>query len=548
MAAWDDSSMRRLGMHKKIGKKNRQTVSEIGQKGYTLVELLVTFALFAIFMTAVVMCLPSITKIYMQLQQINHEKTICNTVSNEIKSELQATLGVEGDGDPLGTATGNGLGYLALLDESGAVITLPSQSEAVSGAVVLPGSDISGTGIEYAYLDGIVAQMDTTGFDGYTMRKNKLQAQYHIPSGAAVVRYYDADLKANTRTDTIDYQTAAGIYSVASGVTVSDGTQKVVHAVKYPYVEGFYEGFDLKTDFTIKKDAFYTAGEGTTESPSRIYVNYVNFTLSLFKDDQLCYSQDYVVNIQNAVPYQGTTIAKEPDTPDEPELKGTYVKPNSTYKLPGTNEWTYQYGFTFHIEASKDEKGADTWIIQLPNNMRITAAWIPGDSNTRYDSRIDRTNNTIIIERKQAFGFKEDDEFEIYYQLEQPLSDYNAIDGSDYITCISTPYATPQNSSIEQMEYTRWGDIDSVVNCRIRATDTKVKTYLEFTYDKEVESAELANQYANFTEIDGKTVRVYGYRLSPGSAHDIQLKVKLKNGTRTEDPVSVRIGDVPYQK
>ena len=64
---WDDGIMRRLGMHR----KNNRLVHTIGQKGYTLVELIVTFALFAIFMTAVVMCLPSMTKIYMQLQQIN---------------------------------------------------------------------------------------------------------------------------------------------------------------------------------------------------------------------------------------------------------------------------------------------------------------------------------------------------------------------------------------------------------------------------------------------------------------------------------------------
>lgn len=535
---WDDGIMRRLGMHR----KNNRLVHTIGQKGYTLVELIVTFALFAIFMTAVVMCLPGITKIYMQLQQINHEKTICNTVSNEIRSELEGILGVEGDGDPLGVKTGNGIGYMMLLDEHGQQIAIASEGEA-SGAV-LPAADISGEGIEFAYLNGIVAQMDTKGFDGYTMRKNKLQAGYQVNSGALVTRYYEADIEKNTRTTTIDYQAAGGSYSVAAGVTVSDGTHNVAYAVRYPYVEHFYEGFELRTAFTIKKDAFYTAGAGTEESPARTYVNYVNYTLSLLKDGELCYSQEYVVNIQNAVPYGGTIVAVKPEEP-KPTTKDTYVKPDSTFKLPDTNEWTYQYGFTFHIEPSMDENGADTWIIQFPENMKIVTAWIPGDHNTRYTTR--HTDHTIIIERNAAFGFKETDEFIIYYQLDRPLDDYHVVDGSDYITCISTPYATPTNSNVEQMQFTRWGDYDSVVNCKVRATDIKVKTYVEVTYEKEVESARLSNEYANFVEVDGKTVRIYGYRITPGTLYEIQLLVKLKDGTKAEDPVSVRIGDEWYQ-
>ena len=541
--------MRRLSISD-IHKKNRRQshISGLGQWGYTLVELLVTFALFAIFMTAVVMCLPGITKIYMQLQQINHEKTICNTVSNEIQTQLQGILGVEADGDPLGVKNGNGLGYLALLNERGAQIPLTHEPAATSGSAVLPAADISGSGIEFAYMNGIAAQMDTNGFDGYTMRKNKLQMDYHgahaVSPGALVTRYYEADIEKNTRTATIDYQAAAGNYSVASGVSVSDGIQNVAYAIRYPYVPSFYEGFELQTTFTIKKDACYTAGSGTTESPARVYVNYVNYTLSLLKDGQLCYSQDYVVNIQNAVPYLGTKVAEEPEKP-KPTMKDTYVKPDSTFKLPDTNEWTYQYGFTFHIEPSMDENGADTWIIQFPDNMKIVTAWIPGDHNTRYTTR--HTDHTIIIERNAAFGFKETDEFIIYYQLDRPLDDYHVVDGSDYITCISTPYATPTNSNVEQMQFTRWGDYDSVVNCKVRATDIKVKTYVEVTYEKEVESARLSNEYANFVEVDGKTVRIYGYRITPGTLYEIQLLVKLKDGTKTEDPVSVRIGDEWYQ-
>ena len=179
-------------------------------------------------------------------------------MSNEIQTQLQGILGVEADGDPLGVKNGNGLGYLALLDERGAQIPLTHEPAVTSGSAVLPAADISGSGIEFAYMNGIVAQMDTNGFEGYTMRKNKLQMDYHV------TRYYEADIEKNTRTATIDYQAAAGNYSVASGVSVSDGIQNVAYAIRYPYVPSFYEGFELQTTFTIKKDACYTAGNGVT--------------------------------------------------------------------------------------------------------------------------------------------------------------------------------------------------------------------------------------------------------------------------------------------
>lgn len=292
-------------------KKNRQWSHIKNSQGYTLVELIVTFALLAIFMTAVVSCLPKITKVYMNLQAINHQKTICNTVSNQIRNELQATLGVEGVDDALGVKVGNGVGYIALIDDSGQPIRISTSGGVSTGSAILPTSDLTGETIEFVYQDGIIAQLDTKGFDGYTMRKNKLQVDYHdakaITSGALLTRYYETD-NANNKLTFIDYNSTD--YTVAqkivseSGITA--GRKNVAFAIEYPYAKPFYEGYELKTKFTIKKDAFYSYGDGTTASPARTYVNYINYTLSLWKDGHMTYSQDYVVNVQNAVPYLGT--------------------------------------------------------------------------------------------------------------------------------------------------------------------------------------------------------------------------------------------------
>lgn len=549
----------------------------IGQKGYTLVELIVTFALFAIFMTAVVMCLPSMTKIYMQLQQINHEKTICNTVSNEIKSELQATLGVEGDGDPLGIKNGNGLGYIALLDESGRQIELSSQGAITSGAAVAPATDVSGSGIEFAYNASsatgnavIVAQMDADGFDGYTYRsgKKKLQEDYHtgdrvITSGAVVTRYYEADITDDKVISDIQYKKDE--YTTVSGSAFTapneDEHVKVAYAVKYPFVEGFYEGFKLKTTFTIKKDAFYTAGEGTMESPSRVYVNYVNYTLSLFKDDRLCYSQDYVVNVQNAVPYKGTKVAKEPDTPDEPEKPDigehdTYIKPGSLEKVGQDgkdNEITRQgyYYFTIHIgDSAYNNNFNDYWEISLPDGIRLNGAYFCNDDGSVqwyspiFDMVVDKENNKVKLSLKAGVGFINISEFKIGFQVQSndgKLFDemMDALDGTKALKMEQrVPLANASNADIS-CKYINNNHVEVKVTPFVEQT----KSYVKLEFDSEVDQVNAMYNTTNLlTRVEGKYVYLYGRMKNKGDTDQIDLQPTFKDGQQHR-LISAVVGD-----
>ncbi len=547
--------MRRLSISD-IHKKNRRQshISGLGQWGYTLVELLVTFALFAIFMTAVVMCLPGITKIYMQLQQINHEKTICNTVSNEIKTQLQGILGVEADGDPLGVKNGNGLGYLALLNERGAQIPLTHEPAATSGSAVLPAADISGSGIEFAYMNGIVAQMDTNGFDGYTMRKNKLQMDYHgayaVSPGALVTRYYEADIEKNTRTAMIDYQAAAGNYSVASGVSVSDGIQNVAYAIRYPYVPSFYEGFELQTTFTIKKDACYTAGSGTTESPARVYVNYVNYTLSLLKDGKLCYSQDYVVNVQNAVPYKGTKVAKKPDTPDEPEKPvwgDTYVVEDSVSGSHWDNGGNYT--LVLHLPASNDIDDYDMWEICLPERLR--EAWIAvGNPNDfpRGDLFTVTRNGANLVIRLNKYGYIGESLVTIKFGV---LNGYlteeemKGLEGSSKIKAYKTyEYATSKDVSIKEngKNGSQW---NVSYEMKEPTGEKRMRERVTIIYDSPVKEVKTDYPQQCLLKIDPddhRIVYVYGNVLEAGSVANNFIRASF------EDPDAINNMKAPTIK
>lgn len=541
-------------------KKNRRQfhIPGLGQRGYTLVELLVTFALFAIFMTAVAMCLPGITKIYMQLQQINHEKTICNTVSNEIQAQLQGILGVEADGDPLGVKNGNGLGYLALLDERGAQIPLTHEPAATSGSAVLPAADISGSGIEFAYMNGIVAQMDTNGFDGYTMRKNKLQMDYHgahaVSTGALVTRYYEADIEKNTRTATIDYQAAAGNYSVASGVSVSDGIQNVAYAIRYPYVPSFYEGFELQTTFTIKKDACYTAGSGTTESPARVYVNYVNYTLSLLKDGQLCYSQDYVVNIQNAVPYLGTKVAEEPEEPDQPDRPvrspyDAYVVPDSVTRV---TEWRDgdknhgQYTLEFHVPASRDDESLDyfQWMVNFPYVSSLVYAQAQGSAGWIYTSQVD--DNNMLVTVKQD-GYIPEFVIKIEFQTIGVLTNEQMKDMEDLIHL--TPIKDYSNCSAENVNITNHivsgggSQYQDVISYNITAPSTKrIRERVEITYDKNIKSAQSDRDDRLKFKIEGNKLTIYGMLVERNATLWRTLFVQLEDSSEKPNPGIIKFG------
>lgn len=531
-------------------KKNRQQSHMCGNKGYTLVELIVTFALLAIFMTAVVACLPNITKIYTNLQAINHQKTICNTVSNQIRNELQSTLGVEGADDALGVQNVNGKGYIALIDDSGQQIMIPTGGAVSTGGAILPASDLTGDTIEFVLRDGIIAQLDAKGFNGYTMRKKKLQVDYHdakaISSGALLTRYYQTDGDYNKKLTVIDYK--SGVYAVATEAgIVTEGLKNVAYAIEYPYAKPFYEGYELKTKFTIKKDAFYSYGDGTTESPKRTYVNYINYTLSLWKDGHMKYSQDYVVNVQNAVPYLGTKAAVDPVVPDAPGMSGTYVVPGSMQELANYENATAYYSFTFHIESSLDKNGADSWTIQLPENIKVTDVNLPSENDYFYTRYTPSWNgNTLTLTLRQPYGFMPEMEFTVYFRTEGVLGDLAAIDGSDHITCTNTvPCATSANSTIVT-ESLHWGDagsIGNVVRYSVTPNVDYVKVYAKITYAEEVKSVSFNNNQGNSAEIQGNTVYIYGQKIPKGKTWTVDLSATFADGNTPRDPVSIVFGN-----
>ena len=530
-------------------KKNRQRSHMCGNKGYTLVELIVTFALLAIFMTAVVACLPNITKIYTNLQAINHQKTICNTVSNQIRNELQSTLGVEGADDALGVKNVNGKGYIALIDDSGQQIMIPTGGAVSTGGAILPASDLTGNTIEFVLRDGIIAQLDAKGFNGYTMRKKKLQVDYHdskaISSGALLTRYYQTDGDYNKKLTVIDYK--SGDYAIATEAgIVTEGLKNVAYAIEYPYAKPFYEGYELKTKFTIKKDAFYSYGDGTTESPKRTYVNYINYTLSLWKDGHMKYSQDYVVNVQNAVPYLGTKAAVDPVVPESDGMYVVKVEENGANWGSGGN-----YQLHFKIPKIDDAYEYDLWTIQLPERL-TTAVYYVNKPDIFYRGDLFLSSNSgsaIKIWLNQTgytvgerFGDKGFIEFALDFGVSNghlTVEEMEALIGSTKVTlCKTYEYATRDQANTTFNANN--GDGTWVVSYSLTEPTGKkrLRERFDIIYNSNVKEVKTDHPERVTTIIDESNpqiVHVYGAMLEPGESYTNSIRASFEDSSALDN-------------
>lgn len=74
------------------GKEGRMRQKKKNRKGYTLVELIVVFALTAVFMTAAVMMLGAAMRVFHRVQNLSHAQTVADTLMEHMVSELSAAV------------------------------------------------------------------------------------------------------------------------------------------------------------------------------------------------------------------------------------------------------------------------------------------------------------------------------------------------------------------------------------------------------------------------------------------------------------------------
>jgi prepilin-type N-terminal cleavage/methylation domain-containing protein len=309
-------------LDKKKQKKNN--------KGMTLVEMIVSFALLGIFLAAAGIAISGPVKTYYYQRKTMSAYTVADAVLSEIRNDIQTARG--------GDTSADGTGYIKLRADDGTVV------EADETGSCLEFAKTNSDGTAYA------EQIDASGFQGgYLLKANgsaedsALESTQNsdgtekLPSGYLTDRYYF--LYADE--ENIDYSKLYFDYidenpekNTASGNLTNQGKQtqylgkKVARHVEQKLPVSFYQDFTIELQFSL-----------STET-SR--VNYITVNVTVKNPDLSSeYSKTEYIALENSVLYKTTSTLYSDGIPSQPQ-DGIIFKYNdsSVMTLPYKTEWT----------------------------------------------------------------------------------------------------------------------------------------------------------------------------------------------------------------
>ncbi len=334
------------------------------KKGYTLVELVVCFALLGIFFVAAGTALTSSTKIYFDTRKTEASFTVADGVLSEIQDDLRTMQGT----------TDNTDGYIKLryTDESGKRATRSLNGNA----------EISGDGIEFVASSddesAYAEQIDSLGFTGYLI-KNHIVTNPNacaLPVHYLTVRYYAKDSK---ETDTASSFYGKYVDVVASGSAIEkDKTavqgETLVSALNNGGIEAivardaeqrldknFYQGFNVSVRFSVDP-VTKTDSSGKTV----YYIPYVKAEVTVKYGTSDRYTKTKYIAMQNPVIYNqdktmysdvagtsaGSTSAESTNTNSTDTSSTSSTSSNSTDSVSGI---TYTYYEDTKIKVSSGD-------------------------------------------------------------------------------------------------------------------------------------------------------------------------------------------------
>lgn len=259
-------------------------------KGVTMVELIVTFALLAIFLAAASMCISHAVIFFFDEQQRLSSFTIADAVFSEVKSEIRTMQG----------STDEHKGYVKL--------------RKTGGAADYSGGTYTGTTIEYlasSIGNGATAvQIDTAGCDNYLIdiKDNKLKvitledgtttSNANLPAGYLTMRYYSQYSENDPKFENkfMDIITAGSEaineteFNSISGSKVVSHAQEKLPVKMYQYNNKSYQ-VELQFSVTPRNDGMNDI------------VDYVDVTVFVKDGTETIYQKTRRVDLQNVVYY-----------------------------------------------------------------------------------------------------------------------------------------------------------------------------------------------------------------------------------------------------
>jgi prepilin-type N-terminal cleavage/methylation domain-containing protein len=246
-------------------------------KGFTLVEMIVSFALLTIFMAAIAATLAPVSKQYTKMQKINHMQNIEDGVLEQVRSYL-VSADSEADG-----------GYIKLRsvkEVSGvnvpATVGIGPSPDSVTGKFY----DHTGSVIEFKK-NGFAAVLDTRGYKGYKCKNPNstdvirftdyfvydpgyLSIRYFLQ--AADKTYYDRVEKGSVsvviqnESDTNKF--TEDNYTSNSSDMGDTGAYWTAYGAYECFDKQYYMGYQIKVTYTIPQEAIKKEGDN-------VYISYL---------------------------------------------------------------------------------------------------------------------------------------------------------------------------------------------------------------------------------------------------------------------------------
>ena len=268
---------------------------KLNNKGVTLTEMIVSFALLAIFLVAVTIVMTYAVRNYYEVRRVMSSYSVADLVLDEIKNDINTMQIAEHDVNDIAY----GSGYVKLRDESGTGISSFDEHE-ITGSTI----EFVASNKKYATY---VEQIDAAGYKGKMIRSSQLtkaltESDGALPKGYLTVRYYtaynaeDKEKYAGyfvdvARDDSAILDPTKGISDVSSG-------DKLVRDCEEKLPPSMYEKFTVELKFTVKPEKEVVNG---TEM---LRVRSVKAHVDVYEGTSLKYVKDRDIAIENPVYYK----------------------------------------------------------------------------------------------------------------------------------------------------------------------------------------------------------------------------------------------------
>lgn len=263
-------------------KKAKKGKMKYRNRGVTMVELIVTFALLAIFMTVATMCISHAIIFYYNERQTMNAISVADIVFAEVKNDIRTMQGSDYNG------------YVKVREKNAA-----NKLVAVSPS----GGEYKGSTLEFVLSninDGACAvQIDTNGckdalIDAEKVRKDEVE---NIDEKYLTMRYYNRYPEKNIMAYKTLYmdRIVSGTSAEASGNYSSVTGGKVCWHAQEKLPKQLYQDYTIELEFSVVPEA--------PDANGKCLVKYVDVTVIVNNTEEQVYKKNRRVALQNKVYY-----------------------------------------------------------------------------------------------------------------------------------------------------------------------------------------------------------------------------------------------------